>query len=326
MGRNIWPGLTSKEVTIRIPAAENFIRIKMHAFVSRVVALLILFLLGEPAGLTAAETNPSAAEILSSISKNALKPGFETKGSLRMGSLHGLIRISRGLADGKLVMRLGRSDRPKIYEWTENGLTASDPDSQNKIPIKEETEVNSVLGLPLSFEEVSLGFLNWPNPIKLNDGRVYGRSAWLIQLNNPQPKAEDCKTMLVWVEEERKRLVKVEGYDYRLEAGKHVFTLLKRIKDKDPRNVDDSQLPSEIEVQEFDRDTGQGQQKWFITLEKVTEMLPSLSPPLSPIQFPVPVQEERLVWPWWVAAGLGLAGIVALKFRLLVTRPQNERL
>jgi hypothetical protein len=48
----------------------------MHAFVFRSVALLMLFLLGEPAGLTAAETNPSAAEILASVSKNVLQPGF----------------------------------------------------------------------------------------------------------------------------------------------------------------------------------------------------------------------------------------------------------
>ena len=98
-------------------------------------------------------------------------------------------------------MRLGK-DQYDLFE-IEGGKTTRFPDSKL---------ADSVAGTDLSFEDLSLRFFYWPNPILEGSENVKGEDCWKIRLNNPS-KAGAYGVVYVWVHKKFGAFMMIRGHD-----------------------------------------------------------------------------------------------------------------
>lgn len=98
-------------------------------------------------------------------------------------------------------MRLGK-DQYDLFS-IDGGKTTQFPDSKLADP---------VAGTDLSFEDLSLRFFYWPNPILEGSENVKGEDCWKIRLNNPS-NAGAYAAVYVWVHKKFGAFMKIRGHD-----------------------------------------------------------------------------------------------------------------
>lgn len=71
-----------------------------------------------------------------------------------------------------------------------------------------------IMGTDLSYEDLALRFLYWPDGQVLTTERIKTRACWLVRLKNPRPGIGLYATTDVWVEQKSGALMRVIGYDH----------------------------------------------------------------------------------------------------------------
>lgn len=70
----------------------------------------------------------------------------------------------------------------------------------------------SVAGSELTFEDLSMRFFYWPNPVLEGEERVGTQQCWKIRLDNPGREG-NYRVIYVWVHKKFGAFMKIEGFD-----------------------------------------------------------------------------------------------------------------
>ncbi len=100
------------------------------------------------------------------------------------------------------IFHMRLADDHDLFEMV-NGKTFRFPNEKLGIPIA---------GSDLTFEDLSLRFFYWPNPVLKGSERVKTFDCWKIRLNNPGNSGKYA-AMYVWVHKDSGAFIKVEGFD-----------------------------------------------------------------------------------------------------------------
>lgn len=111
------------------------------------------------------------------------------------------IQFTTGKGAERFHMRLG-DDQFDLLEIV-NGETRVFPRAKLSKPIADSD---------LTYEDLSMRFLYWPNPSLEGDERVGGYDCWKIRVNNPGDKG-DYSVVYVWVHKKFGAFMKIEGFD-----------------------------------------------------------------------------------------------------------------
>ena len=201
---------------------------------------------------------PSAKEILDSVRMLEARQQIDLEGQLRedekvipfhLTQTGPLIRYSFADPEEVLQLRLG-----------ENGsrldlVTAA---GSEKFPAEKLKE--KIRGTGISYEELALKFLYWPNARVLGDETVRTRSCWKLQSVAPSRDSQYWN-VLIWVDKASGALMRMEGYDWN---GK----LAKRFEVISAQKIDDRWFLKQMRVEELQPGTNKVRARTYLEIKR----------------------------------------------------------
>ncbi|MEO8206376.1 MAG: outer membrane lipoprotein-sorting protein [Chthoniobacterales bacterium] len=123
---------------------------------------------------------------------------------------------------------------PRLLE-KKDGNTASVPPSSYSQKIRNSS---------ITYEDIALRFLNWPDPVYTGDETINLRKAWKLEIPAPD-KYSQYKKIRVWIDQENGALMRMEGYD---ENG----NLLRRFAVLSVQQLGDRWMLKQMRIESFD--------------------------------------------------------------------------
>ncbi|MEP6604030.1 MAG: outer membrane lipoprotein-sorting protein [Spartobacteria bacterium] len=155
-----------------------------------------------------AEPAPSAKEILESVRMKQSQQQIDLRGQLRQNNVvipfqliqsGGLVRYIFTDPDESLQLEIGEEDS-RLDELSEKGVQ------------KVAQFDRKIRGTDVSYEDIALKFLYWPNANVIGQENVRTRNCWKLQLRAPS-KQSQYSSVLLWIDKNSGALMRLEGYD-----------------------------------------------------------------------------------------------------------------
>ena len=241
-------------MTILRPAFAK-LRLGRHSFVIRHLSFVIYFAFTLP---VFAAPPPSAEEILASVRMRQAQQQIDLEGQLRENEIivpfrltqtGPLIRYSFANPEEALQLRLGE-DGSRLDLVTDTGtekLAASKLDQK-------------IRGTGVTYEDLALKFLYWPNGRVLGGETVHTRSCWKLQLHAPSRESQ-YSTVFLWVDKKGGALMRMEGYDW---EGR----LAKRFEVVSAQKIDNRWFLKQMRIEELQPGTNKVQARTYLEIKK----------------------------------------------------------
>jgi Outer membrane lipoprotein-sorting protein len=201
---------------------------------------------------------PSAKEILNSVRMLETRQQIDLEGQLRQNEtvipFHltqtgPLIRYSFTDPEEVLQLRLGENGS-RLDLVTDTGAERFSVEK-----LKEKIRNTAV-----TYEDLALKFLYWPNARALGDETVRTRSCWKLQLVAPSRDSQYWNVLL-WVDKASGALMRMEGYDWN---GK----LAKRFEVISAQKIDDRWFLKQMRVEELQPGSNKVQARTYLEIKR----------------------------------------------------------
>jgi hypothetical protein len=201
---------------------------------------------------------PSAKEILDSVRMLESRQQIDLDGQLRehekavpfhLTQTGPLIRYSFVDPDEVLELRLGENGS-RLDLVTDTG---AEKFSTEKLREK-------IRGTAVTYEDLTLKFLYWPNARVLGDETVRTRSCWKVQVT-AAGRDSQYWYVLLWVDKASGALMRMEGYDWN---GK----LAKRFEVISAQKIDNRWFLKQMRVEELQPGTNKVQLRTYLEIKR----------------------------------------------------------
>ena len=218
-------------------------------------ATLLSFVLAMP---ILAAAPPSAREILDSVRMLESRQQIDLDGQLRedekvipfhLTQTGPLIRYSFVDPDEVLQLRLGENGS-RLDLVTDTGAEKFSPEKLGE----------KVRGTALTYEDLTLRFLYWPNARVLGDETVRTRSCWKLQVVAPGRDSQYWN-VVVWIDKASGALMRMEGYDWN---GK----VAKRFEVVSAQKIDNRWFLKQMRVEELQPGTNKVQARTYLEIKR----------------------------------------------------------
>jgi hypothetical protein len=211
---------------------------------------LTLLANGEPA--------PSAQEILASVRMLETRQQMDLHGQLRdnetvipfrLIQTGPIIRYSFSNPAEELQLRLGENSS-RLDVVTDTGtetLAASKLDQK-------------IRGTGVTYEDLALKFLYWPNARVLGQENIRTRPCWKLQLHAPSHQSQ-YSNVLLWVDKTSGALMRLEGYDWNGQ-------LAKRFEVVSAQKIGDRWSLKQMRIEELQPGTNKVQSRTYLEIKK----------------------------------------------------------
>jgi hypothetical protein len=204
-----------------------------------------------------AAPTPSAKEILDSVRMLEARQQLDLQGQLRENEIvvpfrliqNGpIIRYAFSNPDEVLQLRLG-----------ENGsrLDLLMDTGAEKFAGKLDQKIR---GTGVTYEDLALKFLYWPNARVLGDETVRTRSCWKLQLHAPSRDSQYSNVFL-WIDKVSGALMRMEGYDWNGQ-------LAKRFEVVSAQKIDNRWFLKQMRVEELQPGTSKVQSRTYLEIKR----------------------------------------------------------
>jgi len=120
--------------------------------------------------------------------------------------------------------------------------------------------IEKIRGTDITYEDLSLRFLYWPKPVKLDKQTVKHRTCWKLQLTNPDASGA-YGNALIWVDSSSGAIMRMEGFDRQNK-------LIKRYEIISGMKVGDGWMLKQMRIESFDPATKKRTGRTYLELEK----------------------------------------------------------
>jgi outer membrane lipoprotein-sorting protein len=205
-----------------------------------------------------AAPQPSAQEILASVRMRQAQQQIDLEGQLRENEIvipfqltqtGPLIRYSFTNPEEVLQLRLGEngSNLDLVTDTGTEKVAASKLDQK-------------IRGTGVTYEDLALKFLYWPNGRVLGNETVHARSCWKLQLSAPSRESQ-YSSILLWVDKKGGALMRMEGYDWNGQ-------LAKRFEVVSAQKIDDRWFLKQMRIEELQPGTKKVQARTYLEIKK----------------------------------------------------------
>jgi hypothetical protein len=196
------------------------------------VFLLAAAMIACPMFLSSAEAQaapaPSAAEILRLVRYSQSANEQDFNGAIRdrkIGRVDIPLKLTMSEKEVRFLFYEGDKSRNKpdqilILSLLNNRYRLEEIKSGKRADLPAARYAERVRGTDITYEDLAMRFLYWPDPRLLGEERAKGGMAWKIKCTNPVADGA-YKVVDVWVSQESGALVKMVGYDVAGKAVKH---------------------------------------------------------------------------------------------------------
>ncbi|HXP34654.1 MAG TPA: outer membrane lipoprotein-sorting protein [Chthoniobacterales bacterium] len=201
---------------------------------------------------------PSAKEILDSVRMLESRQQIDLDGQLResetvipfhLSQTGPLIRYSFVDPDEVLQLHLGENGS-RLDLVTDTGSKKFSPEKLNQ----------KIRGTVVTYEDLALKFLYWPNARVLGDETVRTRSCWKLQVVAPARDSQYWNVVL-WVDKASGALMRMEGYDW---SGK----LAKRFEVISGQKIENRWFLKQMRVEELQPGTNKVQARTYLEIKR----------------------------------------------------------
>jgi hypothetical protein len=231
-----------------------------QALLPRLAAIAVAF-----TSLASADVNgagpvvaPPAKDILASVRLQQSKQDVDLAGQLREEQIvvpfrltqNGpVIRYSFTNPDEALQLRLGETDS-KLEEISRSGVDRiSGPEFEQ-----------NVRGTAITYEDLALKFLYWPNAQVVGEDSIRTRSCWKLQLQ-PPGRASQYSNVMLWVDKAGGAFMRMEGYGW---DGK----LAKRFEVVSAQKIEGRWFLKQMRIEQLQPGTGKVQSRTYLEIKK----------------------------------------------------------
>jgi hypothetical protein len=174
----------------------------MRKIIALLVFALALSIHGEPA--------PSAKDILGTVRMRQTQQQIDLQGQLRQNEIvvpfqliqsGPIVRYIFSNPDEALQLQLGEKDS-RLDEISRGNVEKITPAQVDR----------KIRGTDVTYEDISLKFLYWPNAEVLGADSIRGRNCWKLQLRAPSRQSQYSNVFL-WIDKASGALMRMEGYD-----------------------------------------------------------------------------------------------------------------
>jgi hypothetical protein len=208
--------------------------------------------------LTAAAPPPSAKEILESVRLQRAQQQTDLNGQLREDekvipfrlSQNGpVIRYSFSNPDEALQLRLGDNDS-RLEEVTRAGVEKISPAQFDK----------KVRGTGVTYEDLAMKFLYWPNARVGGENSIEMRNCWKLELKAPSRQSA-YSNIYLWVDKEGGALMRMDGFDW---SGQ----LAKRFRVVSAQKIEGRWFLKQMRIEEFIPGTQKVRTRTYLEIKK----------------------------------------------------------
>jgi hypothetical protein len=205
-----------------------------------------------------AEPAPSAREILDSVRMRQTQQQIDLQGQLRQGELvipfhliqsGPIVRYIFSNPDEALQLQLGAEDS-RLDEVSRDGVEKVRPAQFDR----------KIRGTDVTYEDLALKFLYWPNAELLGAENIRSRNCWKIQLRAPSRQSQYANVLL-WVDKAGGALMRMEAYDAN---GK----LMKRFEVVSAQKIDNRWFLKQMRIEQLQPGTNHVQSRTYLEIKK----------------------------------------------------------
>lgn len=198
--------------------------------------MAVLFFVVMTSGARGADPDPQ--ELLRTSRMASASSQAAVRGQLRDGRQTTLFTLQTDL--GRL--RFAFDEPPRILE-VRLGENSSGVFDEKGRALKKGIQEPVVEGAAVTAEDLSLGFLYWPDARLLGQESVRTRPAWLIELH-PGRRGSEFAVVRAWIDKASGALLRVEGFDWQ---GK----LLRRFEVVSGQRIDGQWTLKQMRIEKF---------------------------------------------------------------------------
>ncbi len=208
--------------------------------------------------LTATAPPPSAKEILESVRLQQAQQQIELEGQLRedekvipfrLSQKGPVIRYSFLNPEEALQLRLGDNDS-RLEEVTREGVEKISPAQFDK----------KVRGTGVTYEDLALKFLYWPNARIGGENSIRTRNCWKVELKAPSRQSQ-YSNIYLWVDKEGGALMRMDGFDW---SGQ----LAKRFEVISGQKIEGRWFLKQMRIEEFVAGTTKVRTRTYLEIKK----------------------------------------------------------
>ncbi len=208
---------------------------------------------------------PSAKEILDSVRMLESRQQLDLEGQLRQNDTV----IPFHLTQTGPVIRYSFADPEEVVQLRlgESGSSlelVTDGGSENFSAAKLNEKIRDT---GVTYEDLALKFLYWPNARVLGDETVHARSCWKLQLVSPSRESQYSNVFL-WADKASGALMRMEGYDWN---GKPA----KRFEVISAQKIDNRWFLKQMRVEELQPGTNKVQSRTYLEIKKPANASPA---------------------------------------------------
>ena len=205
-----------------------------------------------------AEPTPSARQILDSARMRQVQQQIDLKGQLRQNEIvvpfelvqsGSLVRYIFSKPDETLQLQLGETDS-RLEEISSEGVERVRTAQFDK----------KIRGTDISYEDLALKFLYWPNARLLGIETITAGNCWKLELR-PSPNQSQYSRVVVWVHQNSGALMRLEGYDVKGQ-------LAKRFSVVSAQKIQDRWFLKQMRIESFEPGTNHVTSRTYLEINK----------------------------------------------------------
>ncbi|MGA0849189.1 MAG: outer membrane lipoprotein-sorting protein, partial [Chthoniobacterales bacterium] len=155
-----------------------------------------------------AAAEPDPQELLKVARMASTQQEASVRGRLRAGAVSTPFQLKVDF--GRL--RFAFENPERVYEVRLDEETSGVYDAKGR-SLRRGMQETVAEGTPVTVEDLSLGFLYWPDARLLGKESVRGRGAWKIELR-PGKRGSEFAVVRVWLDQASGALLRIEGFDW----------------------------------------------------------------------------------------------------------------
>ena len=231
---------------------------KKRARAKQVLKLLAAAVLFSLTNLTAAESAPSAEEILEQVRLQQSQQQLDLRGQLRSDATV----IPFRLTQTGPVIRYTFSNPPEVLQL-KLGADGSQLDLVTNTSTKSFAASrldDKIGGTGVTYGDLALSFLYWPDPQLISSDTIRTRACWKLRLHPPSKRAQ-YSTVVLWVDKESGAIMRMEGYDWKNQ-------LAKRFEVVSAQKIEGRWFLKQMRIEEMQPGTKKVQSRSYLEINK----------------------------------------------------------
>jgi hypothetical protein len=201
---------------------------------------------------------PEAKDILESVRLQQAQQQLELEGQLRenekiipfrLTQTGTVIRYSFSNPDEALQLRLGDNDS-RLEEVTRSGVEKITPAQFD----------HKVRGTGVTYEDLALKFLYWPDARVTGENSIRSRNCWKLELKAPSRQSQYSNVYL-WVDKSGGALMRMDGFDWKGQ-------LAKRFEVVSAQKIEGRWFLKQMRIEEFVPGTNKVQTRTYLEIKK----------------------------------------------------------